>query len=65
MPVTGIELVGPLPPELQKITVFAAGIAVGAQQPAAGAALIAFLASPDAAPTLVKSGLEPIAAARK
>jgi molybdate transport system substrate-binding protein len=64
MPVAGIELVGKLPPELQKITVFAAGIAANAAQPKAGAALIAFLASPEAAPTLVKSGLEPIGAAR-
>ena len=62
MPVAGIELVGKLPPELQKITVFAAGIATNAEQPKAGAALIAFLASPEAAPALVKSGLEPIAA---
>jgi molybdate transport system substrate-binding protein len=63
MPVAGIELVGKLPPELQKITVFAAGVTTNAAQPAAGAALIAFLASPEAGPTLIKSGLEPIAGA--
>jgi molybdate transport system substrate-binding protein len=60
LPVPGIELVGPLPPELQKITVFAAGIATDAKQPEAGALLIKFLASPVAAPAISKSGLEPM-----
>jgi molybdate transport system substrate-binding protein len=65
LPVAGIDIVGKLPPELQKITVFAAGVTTAAEQPGAGAALIAFLAAPAAAPVLVKSGLEPIAAAPK
>jgi molybdate transport system substrate-binding protein len=59
--VPGVDLVGPLPRELQKITVFSAGIATGAQQPDAGKALIAFLASPAAVPALARSGLEPFA----
>jgi molybdate transport system substrate-binding protein len=50
LPVSGIELVGPLPPKLQKVTVFSAGIAVGAKEPEAGKALIQFLASRGAAP---------------
>ena len=58
LPVPGITLVGPLPPGAQQVTVFAAGIVVGARQPAAARALIAFLASPAAAPVIVKSGLE-------
>ena len=45
LPIAGAELVGPLPPEVQKITVFSAGITVGATQPQAGRALIAYLAS--------------------
>jgi molybdate transport system substrate-binding protein len=60
LPVQGIDFVGPLPPELQKITVFSAGIAVGAQDPGAANALIEFLASPAAIPAIKKSGLEPI-----
>jgi molybdate transport system substrate-binding protein len=60
LPVPGIELVGPLPPEIQKVTVFAAGIAVGAKQPEAGGQLIKFMSSPAAAPAIIKSGLEPM-----
>jgi len=58
--VHGIEIVGPLPAEVQKITIFSAGIAAGAKEPAAGKALIAFLGSPAAAPVITKSGLDPI-----
>ncbi|MFB9265162.1 extracellular solute-binding protein [Bradyrhizobium erythrophlei] len=61
-PVAGIDIVGPLPEALQKITVFSAGIATVAKEPDAGKALISFLASPDARDTLVKSGLDPIPA---
>ena len=58
----GIDIVGPLPEPLQKITVFSAGIATASKEPDAGKALISFLASPDARDALVKSGLDPIAA---
>jgi molybdate transport system substrate-binding protein len=58
LPVPGVELVGTLPPELQKITVFSAGIAAGAKEPEAGRALIRFLASPAASAAVEKSGLE-------
>ena len=60
-PVEGIEIVGPLPDELQKITVFSAGIASVSKEPDAGKALIKFLASPAARPEIVKSGMDPIA----
>jgi molybdate transport system substrate-binding protein len=62
LPIPGIDIVGPLPPELQKITVFSAGIASVSKEPDAGKALIKFLASPAARDAIVKSGLEPIAA---
>jgi len=62
-PVEGIEIVGPLPGELQKITVFSAGIASASKEPEAGKALIKFLASPAARPELVKSGMDPIVTA--
>src|ERR1700744_3106219 len=60
-PVPGIDIVGPLPAELQKITVFSAGIASVSQQPEAGKALIKFLASPAARAEIVNSGMDPIA----
>jgi len=60
LPVRGIDLVGPLPPELQKITVFSAGIAVNAKDPRAAKALLDFLASPAAIAAIKKSGLDPI-----
>ena len=65
LPIAGADLVGPLPPEVQKITVFSAGIAATANQPEAGKALIAFLASSGAAPALKRAGLDPIATSEK
>jgi molybdate transport system substrate-binding protein len=59
--VEGIDIVGPLPNELQKITVFSAGIASVSKEPDAGKALINFLASLAARAKLVKSGLDPMA----
>jgi molybdate transport system substrate-binding protein len=59
-PVEGIDIVGPLPDALQKITIFSAGIASGSKEPEAGKALIKFLASPAARGEIVKSGMDPI-----
>jgi molybdate transport system substrate-binding protein len=59
-PVAGIDIVGPLPDDLQKITIFSAGIASASKEPDAGKALITFLASPEARAEIVKSGMEPI-----
>jgi molybdate transport system substrate-binding protein len=59
-PVEGIDIVGPLPDDLQKITVFSAGIATVSKEPDAGKALITFRASPTASTVIVRSGLEPI-----
>jgi molybdate transport system substrate-binding protein len=64
-PVHGIDIVGPLPDSLQKVTVFSAGIATGSKEPEAGKALIKFLASPAARETIINSGLEPIAGGAK
>jgi molybdate transport system substrate-binding protein len=63
--VPGVDLVGPLPPEVQKITIFSAGVVTGAKEPEAGRALIRFLASAAAAPVIQKSGLDPMAAGAK
>jgi molybdate transport system substrate-binding protein len=60
LPIEGIDFVGPLPDGAQRVTVFSAGIAVAAQQPDAGRALIAFLRSEAAGSVIAKAGLERI-----
>jgi molybdate transport system substrate-binding protein len=59
LPVPGIDFLGPLPADIQQITVFSTGLQAGAREPAAAQALIAFLTSPAAAPVIRKSGMEP------
>jgi molybdate transport system substrate-binding protein len=61
-PVAGVDIVGPLPSELQTVTIFSAGIASVSREPEAGRALIKFLASPAASAAIIKSGMEPIPA---
>jgi len=63
MPVAGIDIIGPLPDELQKISVFAAGVFRAARNPDGAAKLIAYLAQPRLAPVLVRRGLEPVKSA--
>jgi molybdate transport system substrate-binding protein len=59
LPVKGIDIVGPLPPGAQRVTIFAAGIPVTSMYPEAAKALIQWLASPAAYSAIKKSGLEP------
>jgi len=56
---SGIDYVGPLPGDLQRMTMFSSGIHVGAKQADAAKALVKFLTSPAAAPVIRKHGLEP------
>jgi molybdate transport system substrate-binding protein len=63
-PVPGVEVVGPLPPELQRVTVFSAAAVVGSANPNGARALIAFLSSPAASAAFARSGLDPVTAAR-
>src|SRR5579863_10197369 len=58
-PVKGIDIVGPLPPGAQRVTIFAAGIPTTAAHPEAANTLIQWLASPAAYSAIKKSGLEP------
>jgi molybdate transport system substrate-binding protein len=60
LPIQGIELLGALPAEVQRTTVFSAGVTVHAANPDAARALIRFLASPTAAETIRESGLVPL-----
>jgi len=59
LPVAGTELIGPLPPELQTITVFSAGLSAHAANPSGAHGLVAFLTSPDAVATIRLKGMEP------
>jgi molybdate transport system substrate-binding protein len=60
MPVPGIAHVTPLPPEVQKVSVFSAGVAATSTDVESARAVIKFLASSTAASAIIKSGLEPI-----
>src|SRR5687767_5724314 len=55
LPVAGIDYVGPLPPEVQRVTVFSAAVAAHAGDRAAAEALIRFLASADVAAVVTAS----------
>jgi molybdate transport system substrate-binding protein len=59
MAVAGIELVGPLPAEIQLVTVSTAGIFAGTQQAEEAHTLIEFLTTPAAAKVMKAKGLEP------
>jgi molybdate transport system substrate-binding protein len=61
LPIQGIDYIGPIPREVQQVTVFSAGIAANSQNPEAARALIRFLASPEARETIRRTGLEPMA----
>lgn len=60
LPIAGIDYVGPLPAEVQRVTVFTAGVAAGAKSPEAARALIRFFVSPEGMRAMKKNGLEPI-----
>ena len=59
-PVPGVEVVGPLPPAVQRVTVFSAAAGTGAANPNGGRALIVFLASPAASAAIARSGMDPV-----
>ena len=61
LPVKGLTVAGSLPADVQRYIVFSGGISTSARNPAGAQALIRFLSSPDAAPAISRSGLEPLA----
>jgi molybdate transport system substrate-binding protein len=58
--VPGITFVGPIPSELQPDVSFAGALTSVAREAEAARALIRFLASPEAASTILKAGLTPV-----
>jgi molybdate transport system substrate-binding protein len=59
IPVEGIDYVGPLPPDLQDTVKFTGAVLTSSKQPEAAKAFLAFIASPEAAPLIKKSAMEP------
>jgi molybdate transport system substrate-binding protein len=57
--VGGIDIVGPLPESLQKVTVFSAGVFAASTRPAAAGLFIEALRTPDVAAVMRNQGLEP------
>jgi molybdate transport system substrate-binding protein len=55
----GVELVGPLPPEIQYYTEFVGGISAQSKAPDAARDLIKFLAGPTAVPVIKSQGMVP------
>jgi molybdate transport system substrate-binding protein len=59
LPVKGIDYLGPLPADIQEVTVFSAGVHKAAGPTDAALALLKFLTSPEAAAIIRKTGMEP------
>jgi molybdate transport system substrate-binding protein len=59
MHLAGIDVLGPLPPEIQIVTTFSAGVSSTSTQADAVRRLLAFLASPGTAPAKRANGMEP------
>src|SRR6266545_300861 len=55
----GVDYVGPIPAEVQLITVFSAGIPAGTKQADAAKALVSFITAPAAAAIFKKHALDP------
>jgi molybdate transport system substrate-binding protein len=55
----GVDYVGPLPADIQQMTVFSSGIPVGAKEVDAAKALVKFITAPAAAAAFKKRGMEP------
>ena len=59
LPVPGIDFVGPLPADIQRITTFCIGMQKSAPEPAAAREWVNFIKSPAAVGAIRKSGMEP------
>jgi molybdate transport system substrate-binding protein len=58
MTTPGVELVGPLPSEIQSYITFAAGVSTSARAPEAARDLLKFLRGPAALPVITSQGME-------
>jgi molybdate transport system substrate-binding protein len=58
--VKGVDMVGPLPAAVQRVTLIAAGVSAHSTNAAGARALLRFFASPDAVPAITAAGMEAI-----
>ncbi len=58
LPVMGVVIVGPLPKELQKVTVYSAGLSAKSASPDVARAFLAFLARPQFKPRFAAAALD-------
>jgi len=65
LPVPGIEYVGPLPPEAQRETIFAAGMVTWSSDQDLARRVLEFFTSSTNVETIMKTGLEPVAATKQ
>lgn len=63
LPIAGIDVVGELPDEAQKLTPFSAGVVKGSHEHAAAQELIDYLSSSEAAAVIRHTGMTPASAA--
>jgi molybdate transport system substrate-binding protein len=54
-----IDVLGPLPPPIQTVTIFSGGVSVNSSKPEAARALLVYLASPAASDARQRHGMEP------
>ncbi|MBV8166784.1 MAG: substrate-binding domain-containing protein [Alphaproteobacteria bacterium] len=59
-PVPGIDLLGPIPAALQKVTIYSAAIVATSQDKSVATSFIAYLAARKSAPVIADTGLEPV-----
>ncbi|MFC5499545.1 substrate-binding domain-containing protein [Caenimonas terrae] len=64
MNLEGIDVLGPLPAAIQVTTTFCGGVCAASQHAGAVRELLAFMASPEAAPAKQRNGMEPAATTR-
>ena len=58
-PIAGIDIIGHLPPDIQEVTTFSAGVHANAKLSYVARELVAFLKTPASAAVITKSGMEP------
>jgi molybdate transport system substrate-binding protein len=59
LPVPGVDVIGTIPTEIQKVNIYAAAVVAGSKNVDASRRLIAFLSSAGATAAIEKSGMEP------